>query len=590
MKKKAIFSLLIINSALLSGCSFIDDLYDSFGTVKSVTIDESITIQGGEEKLLTVSYEPKTANIDAMYFESKNENIAIVNEKGNVIGIDKGNTNVVLTIVSNSKTLSASCNVTVTSSYESSQTEMAYTIDQFTDNNVSTIDNCPTIGSPKLLIIPVWFTNSKAFINPSFKENVREDIKDTYLGSETDTGWHSVKTYYNQLSKGQLNLSGTVSNWYECGLSSEDVNDENDTMTLVNSAVSWYFKNNSNDSRKNYDYNNDGYLDGVMLIYGAADYQTNTKTKNRNLWAYCYWLQKLNASKISPNPNVFFWASYDFMYGKETSFSRTGYSYGGGDTSHCVLDAHTYIHEMGHVFGLEDYYDYSENEFTPAGGFSMQDMNVGSHDPFSTLLCGWSKPYVPMSSTTIKLKPFQESNDVILLTNNSNFINSPFDEYLLLEYYTPTELNELDSTYVYRNKYPNGSKKSGIRLWHVDGRLTQYSYTGYPSTNLISDPTKGNVSFAMSNSNNSDYGSPLGEKYFKYNQLQLIHNDESVFYENQVYFTDSSLFYKNDSFTLSQFSSQFPNRSKMNNNKYLGWSFTINDINSEYATITITKQ
>lgn len=590
MKKKFAFSLLLIASTLLSGCSFIDDLYDSLSTVKSVTIDESITLEGGEEKLLTVSYEPKTANIDAMYFVSNDENVAIVNEKGNVTGIDKGNTNIVLTVVSNSKSISASCNVTVTSSYKANQTEMAYTIDEYTDYNTSYIDNCPTIGNPKLLIIPVWFTDSKVFINPAYKENVREDIKKTYLGSEKDTGWHSVKSYYNQLSKGELNLNGTVSNWYECGLSYNNIADKEDTMALVDKAVSWYFKNNTSDSKTNYDYNKDGYLDGVMLIYGAPNYQTYPKSGNNNLWAYCYWLQKLNANKISPNPNVFFWASYDFMYDKIKAFERTGYAYGAGDTSHCTLDAHTYIHEMGHVLGLEDYYDYSENEFAPAGGFSMQDMNVGSHDPFSTLLLGWSKPYVPASSTTIKLKPFQESNDVILLTNNSNFINSPFDEYLLLEYYTPTELNKFDSTYAYNNKYPKGSQKSGIRLWHVDGRLTQLSITGYYSTNLINDPTKGNVTFAMTNSNNTTYGSPLGEKYFKYNQLQLIHNDESLFYENQTYFSDSSMFYKNDTFTLSKYRSQFPNGSKMNNNKYLGWSFQINDINSEYATITINKE
>ena len=140
---------------------------------------------------------------------------------------------------------------------------------------------------------------------------------------------------------------------------------------MVTKAAKWYFDNNSSDSRRNYDKDGDGYLDGVMLIYGAPDYSCLENDNYSNLWAYCYWVQE-ESEKNTTNPgsNAFFWASYDFMYSSDKSRTRTGKTnYGGGDTSHCNIDAHTYTHEMGHMFGLEDYYDYS-GQFQPAGGFS----------------------------------------------------------------------------------------------------------------------------------------------------------------------------------------------------------------------------
>ena len=63
-------------------------------------------------------------------------------------------------------------------------------------------------------------------------------------------------------------------------------------------------------------------------------------------------------------------------------------------------------------------YDYGWNSYTFAGAFSMQDHNVGGHDPFSMMALGWVDPYVPTESSTITLQPFESSGDVILLSPN----------------------------------------------------------------------------------------------------------------------------------------------------------------------------
>ena len=330
-----------------------------------------------------------------------------------------------------------------------------------------------------------------------------------------------------------------------------------------------------------------------MLIYAAADSSTD-ESFGANLWAYCYWLSN-QANKTSPAAKTFFWASYDFMYDESTAYTKTGKSsYGTGDCSHCNVDAHTFIHEMGHVLGLEDYYDYHTTQLCPGGGFSMQDWNMGGHDPYSVMAYGWADPYIPTATTTITLNDFQSSHDVILLANHT--VDSPFDEYLLIEYYTPTGLNELDSKYDYA-RYDHGPNTAGIRVWHIDGRLTyvtSVSQSGEPrfSTSLITDPTYDNeygVYHAMANSYGGDYGSVLGSNYYNYNIVQLIRNDTSVTYRPKNYISNSDLFVAGDTYSMTTFGNQFYRTGKMNSNQNLGWSFTVDSLSSTSATITVTK-
>ena len=495
----------------------------------------------------------------------------------------------------------------------------SYNYKHYVDNNVSAMSSTPCVGAGHLLVIPVWFTDSDNFISKSSRDNIRSDIETAYFGSNSDTGWRSVKTYYEQESHGALTLTGKVSSWYECGKSYMNYANDNGSVTatrnLVTTATNWYFERNGSDSRTNYDKDHDGYLDGVMLIYAAPDSQVlegSSYSYGSNLWAYCYWVQNSSLKSVSsPGPNVFFWASYDFMYSKGTkALDRTGYAsqFGNGDTSHCKVDAHTYIHEMGHVFGLDDYYDYSDNEYRPAGRFSMQDYNVGGHDPYSVYALGWGKAYIPSATTNIDLKPFQDSGEMILLSPSFNSDNSPFDEYLLLEYYTPTGLNEFDTNYKYSGGYPNGTKEYGIRLWHVDARLIYptginqagddytYSFTSSanPTATNAGAVAKG-VNHAMTNTyddgedETQGYLSSLGSGYYNYNLLQLIRNNTSANYRPKDDFSSSSLFKTGDTFTMETYRAQFVRSGKLNSNKSLGFSFTVNAIDLNRASITVTK-
>ena len=486
------------------------------------------------------------------------------------------------------------------------------TYKDYVDNNIYPISATPSIGKAKLLVIPVWFNDSSSFIQNDKKNNVIDDINTAYFGKNTDTGWRSVKTYYEEESHGNLKIDGTVSNWYEPNQSYQIYardDDHSKTISLVQSAINWYFDiENPSEKRTDYDCDRDGYLDGVILIYAAPDYDCYGGNSNNNLWAFCYWIQEPSAKNtIRPGVNAFFWASYDFMYGKNKASTRTGSDrYSNGDTSNNVsVDAHTYIHEMGHMFGLEDYYDYSNSKYLPAGGFSMQDHNVGGHDPFSVFALGWGKAYIPETTMNIDLKPFTSSGEMIILSPKWNEYNSPFDEYLIIEYYTNDGLNYFDSNHPYMDgikSYPTGSKDSGIRLWHVDARLAYTLDGNYSAAKITTDPkiSGQKVKRLMSNSYNDgsldmDYLSPLSERnpqndrYSDFNLLELVRNSTIVQTKSKSNMSSDNLFKAGDTFTMSRYTRQFINNAKLNNNTALGFNFTVNALNNGYASITVNK-
>ena len=167
---------------------------------------------------------------------------------------------------------------------------------------------------------------------------------------------------------------------------------------------------------------------------------------------------------------------------------------------------------------------------------------------------------------------------------------------MLLEYYTPTGLNEFDTNYRYGN-YVQGPNTRGIRLWHVDARLTSYrgSYTFSGLLTNPNDKTGYGVVTAMTNTYDgngvsSGYLSPLGSEYYNFNLLQLIHNDKTI--DNSASkrnLSAESLFKTNDTFDMSSYGDQFYRNGKLNSNSDLGFTFTVNGFTDEFASITVTK-
>ena len=244
----------------------------------------------------------------------------------------------------------------------------------------------------------------------------------------------------------------------------------------------------------------------------------------------------------------------------------------------------------------------------------MQDYNVGGHDPFSMMAFGWVDPIIPTESCRIKLDSFQESGQLVLLTPEFNEYTSPFDEYLLLELYTPTGLNKFDTDHQFifsKSAYPKGVNDVGIRLWHVDARLS-YTVDNFFnfSEELTSNAKCGKKNLTTIFSNTYINESPLeahvsylakknpNYQYFKL--LSLVRNDKnatSIFARNQDnLFNSKSLFKAGDRFDLETYGKQFPRKEyfegesyTLNNGLELGWSFVIESIENNSAVISFTK-
>ena len=185
---------------------------------------------------------------------------------------------------------------------------------------------------------------------------------------------------------------------------------------------------------------------------------------------------------------------------------------------------------------------------------------------------------------------------MIILTPSWNEDNSPFDEYLILEYYTLDGLNDLDAHNAYGHRYPTGSATPGIRLWHVDARLVYYLPTdeALDATHVTTNPRteQGNVTLMMSNTYEAEgvspgYLSPLGWRYYNYNLLQLIRNDIAATYRPTDSLETSSLFYPGNTFSMARYSKQFANSGKLNSGNSLNAYFQVDSINDDYAVITI---
>ena len=579
--------------------------------VRSIELEnEEITLYEKSSKEIKYRVMPVEASYKEVMFRSSNTKVATVDDDGIVTGIKPGQCEILIRSIDEFN-ITVLQKVVVLEKPALAANQMSYSFNDFADKTYAKRDASPSIGKTKFLVIPVWFKNSSEFI--SSRDLVRDDIEKSFFGDKDDTGWESVKTYYETESNQRLYINGIVSDWYEINYKHSDfdyyldIGPKNNSKTiydLVTDATNWYFNSHS-DNRKNYDFDSYGYLDGVILIYGCPDRSAYAMQEVSNkgsygehgdtLWAFTGWLGNNTICDVNkPAANCFLWASYDFMYSEKDASSRTGKSsYASGNTKTCVLDTHTYIHEVGHIFGLDDYYDYS-NKYNPAGGFSMQDHNVGGHDPFSCLALGWADAYVPYEDCQITLYPFQSSHQLILLSPSFNMSNSPFDEYLLLELYAPTGLNKHDTQYQYKESTAKGVDETGIRLWHVDARLVEVkNNSNYANSFKTHTIPFNNNALMMSNTylSNSSYAyiSPCGNEYTDFNLLQLIRNNPKETYRPKNDFAKTDLFINGSTFDMETYKKQFVFNGKLNSGVTLDWSFSVSiKGNNENAVATIS--
>ena len=433
-------------------------------------------------------------------------------------------------------------------------------------------------GNLKFLVIPVWFTNSTSFFNVSQKTQIKEDITSKMLGEKTSATYWSVKSFYETESRGKLSISATISDFYESNTRSTAYTDSDDsraTYDLAKKATQWYFENNPSDSISNYDADNDGKVDSVILFYSANYYGEQNAIMRSTAYA---WADSTNSRNYNTGAFCSVGAIYGFKKTSNVSAQLAASDLSTVNPSGFIRGASQVIHEVGHQFGAKDIYEYAasgETKNYPAGQFSMQDNDSGSHDPYHMNLFGWSKPDIYASKDyqvgeqiTIAVDDFQSSGNNIILSRDWNTYNSLFDEYMILELFTPTGLNEFDASRLRISDV-------GFRVWHV---------------NSILDNDSQNIN--ASGSNQLKYSTI--DRTCEFDLVHLIRNNVDTEIDCQQGLQGTDLFKENDQFSIPMFSKQFVKRDRLDNEEKLGWEFKVDKIyqkeNGKYTGIvTLTR-
>ena len=347
-----------------------------------------------------------------------------------------------------------------------------------TNESISVIDPycMPTTGDINVLVIPVNLSNNPA------TEEMRTNIEKAFFGTEYETGWESLHSYYQESSNNKLNISGTVTQWYTPKYSSKyyvNYSDDDDYIsgsTLLMIEALKHFKNSYD--YKNFDSNNDGFIDAVYMIYNNDIGGNNTSSESDFYWAYTYW--DFNAPNRSYDDTLGY--GYVFM-GYDFFMENLAYS-----SQKLKLNCETLIHETGHLLNLEDYYDYDEyDKYSNDGGYCGSDMmeyNFGDHGPYSKILLDWINPIEITKSGIYELPAFSTSGITFIIGANG-YIDSIFDEYYLIDFYHFDGLNKLQNN----EFYSTNNNYAGVRVSHVDANLT-YEAGYFPSFTYNNTDTK----------------------------------------------------------------------------------------------------
>lgn len=414
-------------------------------------------LEVGEESNLTTKALPTYVDCEAVYTNSNNEVISL--SEGKIKALQTGKSTIRATSVKNDKLIhELEIEVVNNKGFEKVDTSSKVSAQDLGTANGS--GPLSANGDSKVLIVPVQMKEAQEW-TPAMLVN----LENAMFGKSEDTSWESVSSFYYKSSYGNLNINGEIADVFHVDKTVNELNAMNanyysQTRHTVYIAEAFYDQADA-DLLKEYDTDGDGYVDAVYFIY-------SNPYDGVNFWAWVWWMKSYFTSNVNkPGINTHMWASYKFI--------QDGYGASG-------IDAHTFIHETGHILGLDDYYDYGSDSrapLSPAGGVDMMDYNITDHSSYSKFALNWTKPYYvdgSLSTTKITINSFTDTGDFILLKSDWN--RSALDEYILIELFTPTGLNEKDSLEPYPSSRLQGFNTPGIRIYHIDSRAGRFNYRG----------------------------------------------------------------------------------------------------------------
>ena len=426
-----------------------------------------------------------------------------------------------------------------------------------------------SVGEQKMLVVPVQLKGEKPW-----SDKMLSNLNEAFFGDGSATAFASVSSFFHTSSYGNLSLSGEVTKPLISKYNALSLNARGDGAPEM--IIKEFEDDRASSSFQDFDRDRDGYIDSTVFIYSNP----YNKSAQGAFWAWCSYSNR-QSNQDRPTVNNFMWASYDFV---KMSYDD---SYAAGK-----FETHTFIHETGHLLGLDDYYSYDSGFdcWDCAGKLDMQSYNIGDHNIYSKLALGWIRPYVVQDSCSITLRTSSAYPDAVLIKNDWN--GSAFDEYLLMEYYTPTGLNQIDAEHSFEGN--RMYRSPGLRVYHVDARMVEMSQTltGNFILKNYSDYLKMNSRsiyyIGASNTVKNSYLSRPYNRLYRYLHLldpkgenALNNGYGGILNEEEALWKEGDIFIPDETF--------FANGSRFNDESEIGYTFEISSADQLSCTLTIQK-
>ncbi len=422
------------------------------------------------------------------------------------------------------------------------------------------------MGDLHVLVIPIIWSDHTAMATEPTRHQLlsalgqTEDAAGLITTAEERSDFFSLSEYFRVASYGKLQITSHLAPWYFHPEPYSKTKGDALTWEDARKIVADVMKANPQMDFSRFDKDSNGYLDSVIFIT-SGDGLGAPYLPHSNAGAYHTRRYPTEPSKeltLGSFGNV----CWDFLFV-------------GNDRS-AIHNANTLIHEFSHCLGVEDYYDNAYSGIDALGSYDMQCHNLGDWNPYSKYAAGWVAPmrlsaddFAQEDSVTVSLESFAKTGACLLLPADGAG-ESPFGEYILVDFFTPHGVNERDAAVF------GLEDTCGVRIYHVNAR-----YSGYSIDNqLYGISTVGN-SYGYMAQNFGIYTLELvqagGDNTFT--DLTNLRHD----------ITKADLFRTGDRFTTETYP-EFFYQGKLDSGESLGYEITVLAISEDAARIQITRQ
>lgn len=332
-------------------------------------------------------------------------------------------------------------------------------------------------------VLPIAFRN----VSPPFPASQYDDL---FFSALPIGRPYSLKTFYEQVSNGNISIGGRVLEWviadstdtyYEDGCNgigvlapcpTRAVSRFGELLLGALNVVSqgpqgttlWgVFDNDGPDGISNSG-DDDGYVDFVTFLQPEKDGACPSST---NIWAHRFVVRAWNGG--SPYVTRTPYAGHPGQFLKVDDYIIQ--SAMGGSTAcdaSALMPIGTVAHEVGHAFGLPDLYDTDLNSSAATQGIGEWGlMGSGNYarpysparfEAWSLFELGWAAVDTLSSGREVRLGPVASSDTLLYLPIPGT------DEFYLLE---NRQAQESDSAQM-NPEFGNRSKSPGLLVWHID--------------------------------------------------------------------------------------------------------------------------